>query len=85
MAVCLWTKREPECIKAYKSIPSLLSVFVSKGQDIRGPAAAVANHHRDWRCVPEVLQYDGDDIRTSLYDESHHGDALADACKQVKE
>lgn len=65
----------------YKCIPSLLSIFVSEGQNIGGPAAAITNHHRDRRCVPEVLQHDGDDIRTPLYDESHHGYTLTNACK----
>lgn len=65
--------------RVYESIPALLRVFVSEGQDVGGPAAAITNHHGDRRCVPEVLQDDGDDVRAPLYDESHHGYSLTDA------
>lgn len=59
-------------------LPSLLWVFMSEGQDVRGSAAAVAHHHRNWRSVPEVLQHYRDHIRTPFYDQCHHWHTLTD-------
>lgn len=66
---------------ALECLPSFFRVLVSEGQDVRGPPAAVTHHHGDGRCVPEVLQHNGDDIRPPLHDERHHRDTLADTCR----
>lgn len=78
---CVWSSIMCEC----ECIPSLLRVFVTEGQDVWGPAAAITHHHRDGRCVPEILQHNGDHIWASFYDESHHWHPLTNTCtwKQV--
>lgn len=65
-------------------IPSLLRVFVSKGQDVGGSATAITHHHRDWRSVPEVLQHYGDHIGTSLHNQSHHRHTLTNTCTRIE-
>lgn len=47
-----------------------------EGNDVGSAAAAVAHHHRDGRLVSQALQGDGDDVGTSLHDQTHQGNAL---------
>lgn len=65
-------------------IPAFLWVLVPKGQDVRGPTAAVTHHHRHWRSVSQVLQYDRDHIRTPLHYQSHHWNTLSDPCRESR-
>lgn len=67
-------------ISTCERIPSLLRIFVSEGQDVWRSSAAITHHHRDGRCVPEVLQHNWDHIRASFNDESHHWHTLTNAC-----
>lgn len=72
-------------IKFYQSVeadessgtsPSVLGELVGEGYDVGGTATAVAHHHRDGRLIPQALQGDGDNVGTSLHDQTHKRNPL---------
>ena len=65
-----------EIINSKRSSPVLLTISVSKGNDVRGSTAAVTDHNWDGRILLQTLQHDGDDVRTPLEYQAHHRDPL---------